>query len=282
MQATFSFHDAVTLFQAPFWGGMGIALLSGPLGALLVWQRLAYLGDALAHASLLGVGFSLLFVWPLLPTALAFTVSLAFLLFFFLHSPSQRQVSSESLLLLLAQGFMGIGLVLMTCTHLSAVDLMAYFVGDFLTLDWADVLLIWGVALGFGIFLYRFWSPLLILVIHPELAATQGIAVRSLRLVFLLFTSVILVLTVQTVGVLLVTALLVFPILTLHPWVSTPEKLCVSTSFLGFLGVWGGLFLSLCWDVPPGPLITVLLFCCFGLSQVIWHLHKTLVPSLKN
>jgi zinc transport system permease protein len=93
-------------------------------------------------------------------------------------------------------------------------------------------------------------------------------------LAFLIFASLILVLAIQTTGVLLVTSLLVFPILTLHPWVNTPEQLCVYASGLGVVSVWGGFALSLLLNVAPGPLMTVFLLCCFVLSRFFSSLYQ--------
>jgi zinc transport system permease protein len=273
--ASWDLLDILALFYVPLWGSIGIALLAGPLGALLVWQRLSYLGDALAHASVLGVGLGMFFAWPLLPTTLVVTLSLSLLLYTFLGP--KRLDPAESMLLLLTQGFMGLGLLLMTCTRLSSLDLMGYLMGDFLMISSQEALLIWILLGGAGLLLWQYWKPLLATIVHPELAAIAGVPSGTVQLCFLLVATLILVFVVQATGVLLVTTLLIFPVLSLRPWISNPKSLCLASSFLGLLSVLSGLGGSLLWDAPPGPLIAVFLFVCFLGTRLLLFVRREFV-----
>jgi zinc transport system permease protein len=266
-----------------FFGGIGVALLSGPLGAFLIWQRLVYLGDALAHSSFLGVGLALLGAWAILPSTLFLTLGVTFLL----HRLSRPGTSvaalspyppSESLLLLLSQGLMGVGLLLVSLSPFPSIDLMAYLVGDLLMISWTEAVMIWSISVFFGLWVMRFWKALLSFIIHPELAMIEGVAVEKLQLIFLIFTSLSLVFMIQITGILLVSMLLVCPTLTLYPWIKTPYGICWGASMMGIAAVLGGFFVSVLFDLPTGPVISVILLIFFGCSQAIFVLKKRLVP----
>ena len=118
--------------------GMLVVLVSGPLGCVVVWRRMAYFGDTLAHSALLGTSVSLIFhMQPLIGVLLTGTMISVLLVLF------QRKVdiSSNTLLAILAHGALATGLVLFAMLQNQGmrVDLMAYLFGDILAVGWFEL-----------------------------------------------------------------------------------------------------------------------------------------------
>ena len=110
--------------------GIGIALIAAPLGAFIVWQRLAYFGDTLAHASLLGVAFGLLLTVNIQLAIMLCSLFIAVLLVFWQH---QKQLPSDTLLGILSHSTLALGLVLVSVFDSGRIDLSAYLLGDLLS-----------------------------------------------------------------------------------------------------------------------------------------------------
>ncbi|MGL5265784.1 MAG: metal ABC transporter permease, partial [Plesiomonas shigelloides] len=134
----------------PGWlAGMLLTLATGPLGSFVVWRRMAYFGDTLAHASLLGVALGLLLDVNPYITILGLTLTLAGVLVWLEHKP---QLAVDTLLGILAHSSLSLGLVTVSLMSDVRVDLMAYLFGDLLAITWQDIAWIGlGAALVLGV-----------------------------------------------------------------------------------------------------------------------------------
>ncbi|MEJ2698778.1 MAG: metal ABC transporter permease, partial [Desulfuromonadales bacterium] len=110
-------------------GGIGVALVAGPFGSFVVWRRLAYFGDTLAHSALLGVALGFLLHINL--TLGIVVVSLTLVLFLFLLQ-RQKRLASDTLLGILAHTALSLGLVVLAMMETVRVDLISYLFGDIL------------------------------------------------------------------------------------------------------------------------------------------------------
>ena len=145
--------------------GVGVALVAGPLGCFIVWRRLAYFGDTLSHAALLGVAFALLFDvnLTLAVFVVAASVSLALLML-----QRRATLSSDSLLGLLAHSALALGLVVLAFMTWVRVDLMSFLFGDILAVSVMDIAIIYaggGIILGV---LVMIWHPLFAATVNPD------------------------------------------------------------------------------------------------------------------
>ncbi len=117
-------------------GGVGVALVAGPLGAFVVWRRMAYFGDTLAHSALLGVALGLLagidVTLGIILACIAVAVLLAAL-------QRQRTLASDTLLGIMAHGSLALGLVVLALLAAVRVDLLAYLFGDLLAVTLSDL-----------------------------------------------------------------------------------------------------------------------------------------------
>ena len=188
--------------------GLGLSMISGPLGVFVVWQRMAYFGDTLAHSALLGValGFILGISLNLAVIAVALSMSLLLLLL-----QRQKQLSVDTLLGILAHSALSFGLVMISFQETVRVDLMGYLFGDILAVTRSDLLWVGGGGLLAVLTLIMIWRPLLAITVHEELAQVEGVPVGRTRLVFMLLIAMVIAVSMKIVGVLLITSLMVIP-----------------------------------------------------------------------
>ncbi|AEY00778.1 zinc uptake ABC transporter, permease ZnuB [Oceanimonas sp. GK1] len=246
--------------------GLGIALLAGPLGSFVVWRRMAYFGDTLAHSSLLGVAMGLL-----LQINLTLAVLVACLLLGVLLAGLQRgsRLGTDTLLGILAHTALSLGLVALAFMDNVRVDLMAYLFGDLLAIQPLDLAWIYGGGVLLLLVLRQFWSPLLSITVSEELARVEGLKVERLKLLLLLMISMLIAVAMKFVGALIITSLLIIPAATARRFSRTPEQMAVLASGIGVLAVLGGLQLSVSYDTPTGPSVVVAAATLFLLSQVV-------------
>ncbi|MCF8481471.1 MAG: metal ABC transporter permease [Rhodospirillum sp.] len=254
-------------------GGLGIALVAGPLGCFVSWRRMAYFGDTMAHGAVLGVAFGFSLSLPPLVGVLVVTLALAGLL---ARMTRSRALGADTALGVMAHSSLALGLVLVALMGIR-VDLMGLLFGDVLALSRGDLAWIWGGALVELSLLIVLWRPLLASTVDEDLARAEGIPADKLRLVLMLLVALVVALAMKVVGVLLVTALMLIPAATARAWARTPEAMAVGAALIGATAVVLGLLASLEWDTPAGPSIVVgalTLFVMGGLSRRGWALRR--------
>ncbi len=254
-------------------GGLGVALAAGPLGAFMVWRRMAYFGDTLAHSGLLGVALGIaLQVHPHLgvaATCLLIAIALVLL-------QRQRVLAADTLLGILAHTSLSLGLVTLAFLETVRIDLSSYLFGDILAISSNDLYWIWGGALAALALLAWLWRPLLAATVHEELAQVEGVPVFAVRLAFMLLIAMVIAVAMKVVGILLITSLLIIPAATARRFARSPESMALLASGLGSLAVGGGLWASLRWDTPAGPSVVVAAAGLFLLSSLLpKHLQRT-------
>ncbi|WP_091812588.1 zinc ABC transporter permease subunit ZnuB [Marinobacter mobilis] len=250
-----------------FWraliGGLGVALVAGPLGCFVVWRRMAYFGDTLAHSALLGIALGFLFQLPLNLAIAGTCVSLAVVLVMLARS---RTLATDTLLGILAHSALAIGLVTLSFMPEVRIDLSGYLFGDLLAISRDDLAWIYGGAAVILVLLQRLWRGLLMATIHEELARVEGFPVERLRLVLMLMFSLVIAVAMKIVGVLLITALLIIPAATARRLATTPERMVLLAMGIGMVAISGGLGLSWFADSPAGPSVVVAAFTMFLLT----------------
>ncbi|MFO1424626.1 MAG: zinc ABC transporter permease subunit ZnuB [Candidatus Competibacteraceae bacterium] len=244
-------------------GGFGVALAAGPLGTFVVWRRMAYFGDALAHSGLLGVLLgAMLRVDPQLGvilTCLLVALALALL-------QRQRNLATDTLLGILAHTALSLGLVALAFLETVRVDLVGYLFGDILAITPVDLYWIWGGGLLALSALAGLWRPLLALTVHEDLARVEGVAVFPIRLAFMLLIALVIAVAMKVVGILLITSLLIIPAAAARRFARSPEGMAALASLVGGAAVGLGLWASLRWDTPAGPSVVVAATALFALS----------------
>ncbi|MCB5200962.1 zinc ABC transporter permease subunit ZnuB [Neorhizobium sp. T786] len=243
--------------------GVGVALTSGPLGCFVVWRRMAYFGDTMAHSALLGVALSLLLQLNLLVSVFCVAVIVSLLL---LLLQRQKALSADALLGILSHSTLAIGLVLVAFMTWVRIDLMAFLFGDILAVTRQDITLIWGGGLVVLAAVVYLWRPLVASTVSEDIAEAEGLKPERARLLFMLLMALVIAIAMKIVGIMLITALLIIPAATARRFAASPEKMAVFASLIGALAVVGGLFGSLHYDTPSGPSIVVAALVFFILS----------------
>ena len=244
-------------------GGIGVALLAGPLGCFIVWRRLAYFGDTLSHSALLGVALALLLELNITFTVFIISLGVAMLL---LLLQRQARLSSDALLGLLAHATLAVGLVVLAFMTWVRVDLMGFLFGDILAINKADIITIWVGGLAVLIALAVIWKPLFAATVNYEIAVAEGLKPDRANFFFMVLMAAVIAISMKIVGVLLITALLIIPAATARRFSSTPEMMALVASIIGAASVWIGLEGSLQWDTPAGPSIVVAALLGFIIS----------------
>jgi zinc transport system permease protein len=261
-----------SLFSDPFIvnalaAGMALALVVGPLGSVVVWRRMAYFGDTLSHAALLGVALAV--AADQLPMAgVVFIGVLIAVLLFWLEK--QRDLSTDTLLGILSHSALALGLIMLSVIQSQGfnLNLMSYLFGDLLAVNHFDLVLMYGSAVLILLVFSRLLSPLISISVNDELARIDGIAVEKIRFVFMILLALVIAVALKVVGILLITALLIIPAATARLFSKSPRQMVVLSIFISAAAVVIGLYSSLGWDWPTGPAIVVAAASLFFVSRV--------------
>ncbi|MBV1902212.1 MAG: metal ABC transporter permease [Marinosulfonomonas sp.] len=244
--------------------GVGLSLVAGPLGSFVVWRRMAYFGDATAHAAILGVAMALAFSISVtigaLVVALAVGLSVSAL--------SGRGHSADTTIGVISHSALALGLVAISFVRGVRVDLNAFLFGDILTVTSGEVLWVWvGSVLALLLLIWR-WSALLTATLNEELAASAGINARREGMILTLVLAAVVAIALKLVGALLIGALLIVPAAAARRFSRSPEMMAVLATVFGMLATVLGVFASYALDTPTGPTIVVAAGCLFALSLV--------------
>ena len=246
--------------------GVGLALVTGPLGCFIVWRRMAYFGETLAHSGLFGVGLGLLLGFSLTLGAVVTAVAVALLL---MVLKSQRQLAADTLLGILSHTSLALGLVTVALVTGSAGNHMDLLFGDILTVSTRDVWVVWIGAAAVLAVLAFLWRDLIAMSVHEELAQAEGINVRRVELGFILLIALMTAISMKIVGLLLITALLVIPAAAARRLSSTPERMAVIAAGMAGLAVVIGLMTSAFANTTSGPAIVLAAGILFVLTLAV-------------
>ncbi|OBU24186.1 zinc ABC transporter permease subunit ZnuB [Photobacterium aquimaris] len=245
--------------------GIGIALLAGPLGSFVVWRKMAYFGDTLSHASLLGIALGFLFNINL---NLALVICCLVLAVILVTLQKQRYVATDTLLGILAHSALSLGLVAVSFLDHVRIDLMSYLFGDLLAVTTNDLMWIYGGGAIVLALLIYLWRPLLSMTISEEMAQVEGVNVDLMRLLLMLMVGMVIAVAMKFVGALIITSLLIIPAATARRFANSPESMAVIASVIGSISVVLGLAMSWHYDTPAGPSVVVSAAALFMLSQL--------------
>ena len=249
----------------PLLTGVLLATITGPLGSFVVWRRMAFFGDTLAHGALLGITLGVL-------TDINLTVALALscVLLALLLMPLQNRsnLSSDTLLGIVSHSTLAIGLVALSLADGVRVDLMSYLFGDLLAVEISDLAWVSASVMVIGGLMALNWRGLLASTVSPELAEIDGYPVKRLNLLLVLMLAMVVALAMKIVGILLVSALLVVPAATARSFARTPQQMVLIAAVSGISSVLLGIWASFQWDTPTGPSVVVAAAGLFILSLI--------------
>ena len=255
---------------APAWiAGSILGLLSAPLGCLVLWRRMAFFADALAHGTLLGVGLA---VWWQLPIGIGIAVVSAMVVVGLVFIDDER-LPVDAVLAVVAVSLLCLGLLTLTQLTDQQANVLGFLFGNLLELDWADLPLLAGsVLLGLAVLRY-IWPSQVKLATHEALARIQGINPTRQRLFFMGMLAGFCAIALQAVGSLLISGLLVLPALTARLYSASPKQMVIIALIVAQLGVTLGVWGSIVLDVQTGlsiVLVLAILFFAALITSKIW------------
>ncbi len=234
--------------------GLAVAMVAGPLGSLVVWQRMAYFGDTLAHSALLGIALGL---WLSVEGGVMTTVTCVLVAILLTVLEDRQKLATDTMLGIFSHAFLALGLVAITLVPGGRTDMEALLFGDILTVTALEVITMWVLSIVVLVVLKVQWSPILATTVHEDLASVEGIPVYRYKVMLRLMLALTVAISMKIVGVLLITALLIIPAAAARQFSKTPEQMALGASMLAAAGVCLGLISSLLWDVPVGPAIVL-------------------------
>jgi zinc transport system permease protein len=241
--------------------GIGLAIVAAPLGCFVVWRRMAYYGETVAQAGLIGIAAGLALSLNLTASVLVVTLAVSALLVLLSR---QQIVPFDSLLGLLAHAALAVGVIAASLVRGPQLNLMAFLFGDIFAITGTDLQWIYiGGAVALAA-LMLVWRPLLALSVHEDLAAAEGTPTDRVKLMFVLVLALVVAIAIKIVGVLLTIAFLIMPAAAARPLSETPEQMALFAAIFGALSVALGLFVSVTFDTPGGPSIVLILALFFA------------------
>lgn len=255
------------LFRAVL-AGLGLVLATGALGSFVVWRRMAYFGDSMSHAAILGVALSFAAATPLYLGTLTVGIGVALLVSWLSGRGGQ---GVDSVLGVIAHGSLALGLVVASFVPELRVDLQSFLFGDILAVGRTDLIWIWGTTgLVLALLVWR-WQRLVTASVNEELAMAAGIRPAVERVILSLALAMVIAISIRIVGALLISAMLIVPAAAARGLSRTPEQMAVIATLIGGLSVLGGLAASLRFDLPAGPAIIVGATLFYAVSLMAWR-----------
>ena len=243
--------------------GIGIALVTGPLGCFVVWRRLSYFGDTLAHSALLGVTMAYSLEFNIAVSIFFISSIIALIL---IQLQKKTNLPSDALLGLLAHSSLAVGLVVIGFLSFIRFDIMGLLFGDILAVNKQDLLTIWIGGALILLVLKVIWKPLFASTVNYELAEAEGLNPDRAKAIFTILLAAIIAISIKLVGVLLITGMLIIPTAMSRNLSDNPKKMVLFSIIGGMMSVLIGLFSSLEFNTPSGPSIIAAALLLFVLS----------------
>ena len=251
--------------------GTLLVFLTAPLGCLMLWRRMSFFADTMAHGTLLGVAIAGALSLPLW-VGVTFLALLLVAILWVLHDP---RLPNDALLALSSATLLCSGLLLIQ--HLPSLrpELLSYLFGDLLTIDWSDLPVFASVILFALAVLYKYWQAQIQIAIDPDIAVSEGVNAKWQRLVFMLLLALFTVLALRAVGSLLMGALLVIPALTARLLAHSPKQMVVWAFIIAQIGVTVGLWSSAGLNISTGLSIVLCMSIIFAVIFGVQKVRKT-------
>lgn len=248
-----------------------IAVASAPLGCLVIWQRMAYFGDSLAHGSLLGVSLGIV-----LGINLNLSIFIICIIFAFSFTAIKRKMTlpSDTILGILAHASLSLAIIILSVYSSEEIELHDFLFGDIFSLSKSELYLIIPCTLIILGITYLIWNKIVLISINEDLAKAEGVRTSFYNAIFILLLTMIIAISIRTIGIILISSLLLIPPATGRIYVNSHRKMAVAAALFGGLSALIGVILSSSIDTPTGPSIVLM-------SSIIF-ITLIIVKTLKN
>ena len=242
--------------------GVIVALVAGVMGCFVVWRRMAYFGDSLAHSALLGIALGI---------ALGVNHNLSVIMLCSLFAlilvwlQQKRIFATDTLLGILAHASLSVGVITISILE-QIIDLHSYLFGDILTVGNDQI---WWLVIGggsvLGVLTYN-WSSLVLMTIDEDLAQAENVPVARYQMLLMFLMTIVVAISIKIVGILLIASLLIIAPAASRQLSKSPEMMAMIACLIGIISVVIGMYFSFELDTPSGPTIVAALAALFVIS----------------
>ncbi|MGB2791077.1 MAG: metal ABC transporter permease [Candidatus Moraniibacteriota bacterium] len=246
--------------------GIIVACVAPLIGTFLVLRRYSLIADTLSHVSLAGIALGLLLkVNPLLMALGATTVASLGIE----RLRNSKRVYGESALALFLSGSLALAVVLLSLANGFNSSLFNYLFGSIVTVTENDVLVIGVVSAFVIIVLFALFKPLLYVTFDEEAAQVSGMPTRFLNLTLILLTALTVSVAIPIVGVLLIAALMVIPVIAALQWKRGFTGTIIIAEIISILSVLTGIIASFYLNLATGGTIVLIMLFAFIISLFV-------------
>ncbi|MCK5054556.1 MAG: metal ABC transporter permease, partial [Anaerolineales bacterium] len=248
------------------WASLIVGVVCPILGSYVVLRGMAFFGDALAHIILPGVVIAFLLGWPYAVGALIFGVLAALLIGFISR---RTDIKDDTAIGVVFAGAFALGVALISLQRSYAVDLTHILFGDLLGVSNSDLMLMGILGLLVLLTVFAFYKEFLVLSFDPTLAKTLRLPVTFLQNLLLVLLAVVIVISLQAVGVALVLAMLVTPASSAYLLTKRLPNMMLLGALIGAVSSVLGLYLSFYINVASGASIVLVATAIFAIIFVV-------------
>ncbi len=259
----------VEMFQFSFMvramiAGLAVALVAPMIGSFLVMRRYSLITDTLAHVSLVGVAIGVITAQSPLLWSMVVAVGAAGIVEYLRTS---RRMSGDALLATVLSGSLAVAvLIISTSSSASNVNLMGYLFGSITSVSQEEMIVTVVLAAVLAGLFGWFRKELILASYDPEYARAIGLPVTLINMGMIICTAVMVSLAIRVVGVLLIGALMIVPVMAATRVVRSFLQVQVQATILALIGVVFGITISFYVDLPTGASIVLFLIGIFVMS----------------
>lgn len=227
---------------------------------------MSYFSESISHSALLGVSLGLAsglgIHFGLVLVGAVFALLIVIL-------QERKFLSNDAILGIFSHIALSLGVVVLSLVDGANTDYFGFLFGDILSITNTDIIWVYSVLIVIALLLGFFWQRLLLLTLNEELAKAEGIKHMAYQLLFMLMIALAVSVSVQIVGVLLITSLLIIPPAIARVLATTPGQMVFQSIVASIIAVVSGLSASMYYDLATGPTIVIALGILFILSQLV-------------
>jgi iron/zinc/copper transport system permease protein len=256
-----------TFLQNALLAGMMIGIVAGVIGAFSILQGTSLIGDAMSHAVLPGIAIASLLGIPFYLGAGVFGLLAAAVIYLITE---YAPLKSDTAIGITFSSFFALGTIIMTMGH-STTRLTDILFGNILAVTTSDMIGTLIVGTLVLIVVYVYFREFYLVTFDRTFATASGISANIFRQLLIIMLTLVIIVALQAVGVILVTALLITPAATARLIVRRFKPMLALSVVFGLLSALVGLFLSYTYDMPSGPAIVVVGAVFFLLAFVFYR-----------
>ena len=241
--------------------GLLIGAIAPLIGIFLVLRRYSLIADTLSHVSLAGVAIGLLLnINPLITALVASAISSVAIE----RLRTSRKIYGESALSIFLSGSLALAIILIGLAHGFNVDLFSYLFGSIVTVRQNDIYIILSLSVIITIVITAFYKELVYISFDEEAAKVSGIPVRFFNTLFILLAAAAIAIAIPIIGILLISALLVLPIVTALQLKKSFKATLFWAEIISLFSVLAGIIASFYLNISSGGTIVIIMLIIFG------------------